>query len=537
LLEVDLSDTPTTSTSSSSDLSPLPRLRVMLSGNTAECIHDEPKHIPLLTAGEISPLILRQWEMACEDYFSASKKLEVIDRVAAILPSLKDLCARDWVATHRVHLVTLSFEDFMIEIRREFLTEGWDDELHAKICSSHLKMSDSFMSWLNELRHLNIVLRGTDYHFNDDALHLQLDSLVDTDLRSRAKNCRIKESIDAAVNNKGEKTAEACLSMWVTEMCKLADEHASDTKRYKEAAESLHQGPKRESVEDGNRAAKHPALSGPSRVTNTSQNVVRTHPPKFTDNERALLDKHQGCTKCRRGYQNHRAGNCPNGFPDPSGYQELTEDILLTHKHIRTVPSTAKPVGAVFDRIDEENDATFAVNAVMPSSVLDAGDTTDEEVCAPLTSPHFRWPCQLTGPNTDFPCTVNSMIDIGAHGIFIDPILIDKLGLRRFQLHEPFRIDLALKNGQKSTTSLREYVKIRPFSTDCEWTSITIKAIIAPGLCVSLLLSIPFLESNHVVIDCNLHTVIDKRCNYDLLNPPPPTPHIPKPPPKEVRQQ
>jgi hypothetical protein len=59
------------------------------------------------------------------------------------------------------------------------------------------------------------------------------------------------------------------------------------------------------------------------------------------------------------------------------------------------------------------------------------------------------------------------------------------------------------------------------------------KAIIALGLCVPLLLSIPFLEANHIVIDCNLHTVIDKCCNYDLLNPEIIKPRVPPPPPKE----
>jgi hypothetical protein len=173
----------------------------------------------------------------------------------------------------------------------------------------------------------------------------------------------------------------------------------------------------------------------------------------------------------------------------------------------------------------------------MPSSVLDAGDTTDEEVCAPLTSCHFRWLCKLSGPNAEFPSTVNSMIDIGAHGVFIDPNLIDKLGFCCFKLHDPLRIKLTLKNGQKSSVSLTEYVKIRPYSSDSVWTSITIKAIIVPGLCVPLLLGIPFLESNHIVIDCNLCTVIDKCCNYDLLSPAPITPHLPIPHPKEVHRE
>ena len=155
----------------------------------------------------------------------------------------------------------------------------------------------------------------------------------------------------------------------------------------------------------------------------------------------------------------------------------------------------------------------------MPSSILDAGDMTDEEVCAPLTSHHFRWLCKLSGPNTDFPSTLNSMIDIGAHSVFINPNIVEELGYHCFKLHEPLCIDLILKNGQKSSASLTKYVKIKPYSSDSAWTSMTVKAVIAPGLCVPLLLSIPFLESNHIVIDCNLHTVIDKCCNYNLLNP------------------
>jgi len=88
----------------------------MPSQNIAECIHDELKRIPLLTAGEISPLVMHQWEMACKDFFSASKKVEVADHVATILPGLKDLCAHNWVATHHADLVALSFDDFIVDL-------------------------------------------------------------------------------------------------------------------------------------------------------------------------------------------------------------------------------------------------------------------------------------------------------------------------------------------------------------------------------------------------------------------------------------
>jgi hypothetical protein len=93
-------------------------------------------------------------------------------------------------------------------------------------------------------------------------------------------------------------------------------------------------------------------------------------------------------------------------------------------------------------------------------------------------------------------------------------------------------VDFALQNRKKYSTSLYEYVKIRLSSSDVSWTSITLKAIIAPGLCVPILLGIPFLESNHIVIDCNLHTVIDKHCNYNLLNSEPVTPPVPPSPKK-----
>jgi predicted membrane-bound spermidine synthase len=67
----------------------------------AECLHTEPKRIPILTGGEISPVVLRLWEMACEDFFAANRKLEAADYVGAVLPGLKDMRIRDWIASRR----------------------------------------------------------------------------------------------------------------------------------------------------------------------------------------------------------------------------------------------------------------------------------------------------------------------------------------------------------------------------------------------------------------------------------------------------
>jgi hypothetical protein len=104
--------------------------------------------------------------------------------------------------------------------------------------------------------------------------------------------------MEAAVDDEDAKTAEACLARWKKELCKLADKHAQDTKHYLEAAEELHR-PQKCQVPGPNAHAYNAPLtarsSGSSTATTTS---VRTRTPALTQNECALLNKHQGCTKC-----------------------------------------------------------------------------------------------------------------------------------------------------------------------------------------------------------------------------------------------
>lgn len=82
------------------------------------------------------------------------------------------------------------------------------------------------------------------------------------------------------------------------------------------------------------------------------------------------------------------------------------------------------------------------------------------------------------------------------------------------------------KDGNKSPTTLTEYVKLSLFSTDQHWQSRAVRAIIAPNLCAPVILGLPFLEVNCIVVDHELRTCIDKTSKYDLLNPvlPPPPP-------------
>ncbi|KAJ3991084.1 hypothetical protein F5050DRAFT_1538697, partial [Lentinula boryana] len=68
------------------------------------------------------------------------------------------------------------------------------------------------------------------------------------------------------------------------------------------------------------------------------------------------------------------------------------------------------------------------------------------------------------------------------------------------------------------------------------WRSRTVRALVVPFLCSPMILGLPFLAHNNLVTDYSARTVIDKSCNFDLLNPVVPKPVAPVIPPAKRRQ-
>jgi hypothetical protein len=124
-------------------------------------------------------------------------------------------------------------------LHKEFLPEGWEDDYHTQIYNTHLKSSNTFSNWLNNVCHINFALWGSDHHFSDDALCIQLKSLLDLNLCTHAKNHNIKDLVEAAVDDENVKTPKARFMHWKNELRKLADKCAQDMKRYLEAVEEL----------------------------------------------------------------------------------------------------------------------------------------------------------------------------------------------------------------------------------------------------------------------------------------------------------
>src|SRR5277367_5933879 len=368
-----------------------------------------------------------------------------------------------------------------------------------------LKKGGNFFHWAQEMKALNIVLRGSPSHLDDATLRNQMEAALHSELRTACSREEIHKITD--------------LKPWIERVKKVDERLESEKKRYREIF-----------AEESSRSSKRPALANYSRTANTTSSSAtiassqsRVYPPKLTPAETALLRLHHGCFKCRRFNQNHSAKDCPLDSPSSVGYKPITA--------VKSAP--AKTVASIAPPSSLPTPETDSVLAVLPvASILantpDCGES-DDSVSPPLRSPHLFWPCNIFSSVSDFPVQLRTFLDCGSHLVLIHPNTVDSLALPRFKLLKPENIEVAIGDGSmKKWTTLYEYVKFSATSLDAIWTSCTVHALIAPGLCTPVILGLPFLCHNSLVMDYDTRSCIDKKTGYDLLNPAPVTP--PKPP-------
>ncbi|EDR02067.1 reverse transcriptase-RNase H-integrase [Laccaria bicolor S238N-H82] len=483
---------------------------------------------PVLTAGDLTPAVAMDFENAAQDFF-VTKSVPLDKQVALILPGIKDIRIRDWITADRARITTLSFVEFIKELRANYLQSDWEDQIRNQILTSTLTSSHkSFWNWSQHLLSLNCLLRNTPSALDDIALHNHLEAHLDDELKEKVKHSEAR-------NDKVFKT-------WVAAVRVLDEARTTENKRQIDLIEGALQRQAKRQATDAN------ALRGPSRRNNsaasTSTSTTSNRLAPLTEGERTLLNEHDGCTKCRRFYVGHRSHNCDLGFPTAKGYKTLTvADALTAKKAKATSKSTTKAVSATISTVDSSDDEVTAAAAVLPNSpkvyASDSEEDADVSRCnvsAPLRVKHLFWNCQIHGLIDDFPVKTRALIDNGAHLVLIRPELAAELGLKKYRLREPEIVDVALKNSESNhRCELSKYVKLSFTSLDARWTSRKVKAIIAPGLCAPVILGLPFLQHNSIVVDHADRSCIDKKSGYDLLNPPP---CLPPPPPKpRLREQ
>jgi hypothetical protein len=125
--------------------------------------------VPILTAGDISPAVMRQFKHACLNYF-IHKKVVPDDQVSLIVSGLLDNHVTDWIGSDCERIVSFPFATFMIEFRSNYLVEDWEEDTLRKLLSM-TQGSSSFWDYTVAVQSKNSLIRNTASHLPDDKLH------------------------------------------------------------------------------------------------------------------------------------------------------------------------------------------------------------------------------------------------------------------------------------------------------------------------------------------------------------------------------
>ncbi len=144
--------------------------------------------------------------------------------------------------------------------------------------------------------------------------------------------------------------------------------------------------------------------------------------------------------------------------------------------------------------------ATTFTNNESSSDTLDASISS---VSAPLKEKHLIWQCSLTNMTDHIWIKTHALINSGTHLVLICPDLVTQLRLPVHKLPTPEQIAVVVDATAQCNT-ITHYVMIQPTSLDKQFLSQPLCAVITPGLCIPLILGLPFLTTNEIV--CNYAT-------------------------------
>ncbi|KAG6875896.1 hypothetical protein C0992_001883 [Termitomyces sp. T32_za158] len=334
-------------------------------------VEDKGTKPPVVSEGDLSPEVIKEFEHACLDFFD-NKDIKSEDQVKRVLVSFKDHRLRDWIPANREQLHKLSFSEFLSELKSKYLPHDWESKLRIRVLSASFDpVKQMWWDFASYIQKVNSLLFGTDSYYKPEDLRRHLEAKLDPLDRIRVQD---------------------------------------ETRRHAEKRQ-------REIADEVVRLSKKPLLSSNKVNTNTpgqSKSTTRPRLPALTDEEKGLLRENSGCFKCRRLFVNCRTDNCPNGFPDPVGYQKITQATVEAAKTAGAESSksqgrTSKSTRTVVVPVVAPMAPTATVAAVLPleSSEEDTGselsaetdDDSSEVSAVPLSVPHFVWKASVVGPS------------------------------------------------------------------------------------------------------------------------------------------
>ena len=473
------------------------------------------KDCPILTAGRITPLVLQSWSLACKRYMKHAEKKED-EIVSFVAEAMMEPRLVAWYQAGQKRIDKLKLEEYLGELSALVLEKNWAHKIRDTIISAK-QGNRPFIDWKIEIENLNAILTTSSpaHALTPDGLKIQLEANLNLELKTNLIN---------------DPPAAVKLEEWSTEVKERDDRVRAENARTQRlidannAARAARRGERKDLL---SQLTDPPRPHSKTPGTSTGGETTRRYLPKLQEKEKRLLNEHEGCTRCRKFYTGHRSKDCPmaatNTWPDAEAYVPLTLEMALASKPLTTASSSRLPVAAAISKNEARDDETDSYVDTPPFSV-----------------PHLVATLDAFGPNiSEFPIPIPALLDIGCPSIVISASLANELGLRRYPLppEEDNLISLS-----ESSLSCREYVKMDLSSGNGSWKSTVFRAKINDGLPVPLILGMPFLSSQHIVIDPNSRTAKDKRTGYDLLNPVKPVREwapervVPPPTPPKARQ-
>ncbi|KAJ7152722.1 hypothetical protein C8R43DRAFT_1127176 [Mycena crocata] len=486
----------------------------------------QPNRLPIVSTGKLKPADLALFEYGCNNYFSI-KSTPTASKVAVSLACFQCPLIISWLRpTAEVARVSaLPWSEYMDELRVRLLDVDWESKTRTQLLQMRMHDTETFGEYYTRLVAVHSLLINTPSQFDNSRLRYTIEAGM---IPTLSHMC--------GLDDKAKVVAIEKLDEWIVEARHIDADRVEINRRIAAEVEArTSKADKRRADNDGDRKSKKPNSNGErppnstgSNGSSSSYNNNNGTPRVATldDSERDLLKANDGCTKCRQPFVFHNRFNCNNDWPTPATYQRVTPEFIAAAKK-RMNEKNGKGASSS----GSSSKAGPSVAVVMPSADIDDVDDEDDSTTDPSsdvsnltchTSAHLYWDCLIEGPMSNLPIELRALIDNGVFIAMIDDDVVEALGLRRFKLHTPEKISLALSSGTSNETSLTEYVKLRLISRDQSWVSTTVRAVIAPNLCAPVILGLPWLEKNKIVIDHDMRSAVDKRTGYDLLNPPPP---------------
>ena len=181
--------------------------------------------------------------------------------------------------TNEAHLTAMTFNTFLVDFKKKFLAQSWEDKLiHDQIS---LQGDEGFFTWANKVCNTNTELGivGSLYHIDpSDLCHHLVPRLSDN-----MKRFYCAQNGIPAGRMVGALDAITDLDQWQDRLILLEQDLQADHDKWASFRTSM----------------KNNNILCDSSIVNTTASGTRLPAlPSLTDDEKHLLAEHAGCFKC-----------------------------------------------------------------------------------------------------------------------------------------------------------------------------------------------------------------------------------------------